>query len=162
MRPISVFTAGLLAFISGSVAATELPNRSPPPSRPKATGAELFAGTNVWPFTITIDSHNMQSLRQQPRTWAKGTVLLGKETYANVGIHIKGSQGSLQGIDERPSLTLSFNKFVPGRKCHGLRKLHLNNTAEDPSFMTEVLCSELCRQAGLPAARAAHATLQLN
>jgi spore coat protein H len=162
MRRILVFTVGLLAFISGSVAATELPNRSPQPPRPKAPGAELFAGTNVWAFSITIDSLNMQSLRRQPRAWAKGTVLLGKETYPNVGIHIKGSQGSLQAIDERPSLTLSFNKFVAGRRCHGLRKLHLNNTAEDPSFMTEVLCGELCRQAGLPAARAGHATLQLN
>jgi hypothetical protein len=135
---------------------------SPQPLRAKAPGPELFAGTNVWPFIITIDSANMQSLRQQPRTWAKATVWLGKESYGTVGVHIKGSQGSLQGIDERPSLTLSFNKFVPGRRCHGLRKLHLNNTAEDPSFMTEILCGELCRQAGLPAARAGHATLQLN
>src|SRR5262249_32743151 len=100
MRPLSVFTVGLLAFISGSVAGTELPNRAPQPPRPQAPGAELFAGTNVWPFTITIDSPNMQSLRRQPRAWAKGTVLLGKETYPDVGIHIKGSQGSLQAIDE--------------------------------------------------------------
>jgi hypothetical protein len=162
VRPFSAFIVGWLAFIIGSAAATEPVNRTPPPLRAKPPGPELFAGTNIWAFTINIDAPNMQSLRQKPRTWAQATVWLGKENYGTVGVHIKGSQGSLQSIDERPSLTLSFNKFVPGRRCHGLRKLHLNNTAEDPSFMTEILCGELCRQAGLPAARAGHATLQLN
>jgi hypothetical protein len=77
-------------------------------------------------------------------------------------VHIKGSQGSLQSIDARPSLTLSFNRFVSKQKCHGLRKLHLNNSAEDRTFMTDVLCSELFRQSGVPAARGAYATLVLN
>jgi hypothetical protein len=43
-----------------------------------------------------------------------------------------------------------------------LRKIHLNNSAEDPTFLMEILCSELCRRAGLPAARSSHATLTLN
>jgi len=128
----------------------------PPP------GADLFALTNVPAFVIEIEDAGLGSLRNNSRTDVKGTVRLGDETFHGVGIHIKGSQGSLQSIDERPALTLSYNKFVPKQKCHGLRKLHLNNQAEDPTFMTDVLCSEMFRQAGVPAARGAYATLQLN
>lgn len=125
-------------------------------------GADLFALTNVPAFVIEIDAAGMQSLRRAPRNDVKATVRLGQEVFRDVGIHIKGSQGSLQNIDQRPALTLSFNRFVPKQKCHGLRKLHLNNSAEDPTKMTDVLCSELFRQAGVPAARGAYATLQLN
>jgi spore coat protein H len=125
-------------------------------------GAELFAGTNVPAFKLEIDATNLEELRQRPREWAKATLRLEDNVYERVAVHIKGSQGSLQPIDAKPSLTVSFNRFVKGRKFHGLSKIHFNNCAEDPSFMTEILCSELCRAAGLPAARSAHATLSLN
>ena len=128
----------------------------PPP------GAELFALTNVPALVIEIDPAGVRSLRHEPRTDVKATVRLGDEVFREVGIHIKGSQGSLQSLDARPSLTLSFNRFVPKQKCRGLRKLHLNNSAEDPTWMTDVLCSELFRQAGVPAARGAYATVTLN
>jgi hypothetical protein len=138
------------------------PRETEPPGVRAAPGWRLFAGTNVPAFAIDIDAVNVAALRRQPRVWAKATVRFGDAVFADVGVHIKGSQGSLQSIDEQPSLTVSFNKFVSGQKLEGLRKVHFNNTAEDPSFMTEVLCSEMCRRAGLPAARAAHATLTLN
>ena len=125
-------------------------------------GADLFACTNVPAFSIDIDAANLQSLRREPRSWAKATLRCGNEVYPDVGLHIKGSQGSLQSIDQRPALTVSLNKFVSGRKFHGLRKIHFNNTAEDPTFMNEIICAELCRQAGLPAARSGYATLKLN
>src|SRR5262245_17347864 len=122
-------------------------------------GDDLFACTNVPAFGIDIDAANLQSLRREPRSWAKATLRCGNEVYPDVGLHIKGSQGSLQSIDQRPALTVSLNKFVPGRKFHGLRKIHFNNTAEDPTFMNEIICAALCRQAGLPAARSGYATL---
>jgi len=125
-------------------------------------GADLFALTNVPAFEIEIEAAGIRSLRSDPRTDVKATVRLGQEVFRDVGVHIKGSQGSLQSIDARPSLTLSFNRFVPKQKCRGLRKLHLNNSAEDPTWMTDVLCSELFRQAGISAARGAYATLKLN
>ena len=125
-------------------------------------GADLFAGTNVPAFQIEIDQRGMATLRGAPRDWVKATLRSNGATYTNVAVHVKGSQGSLQSIDARPALTVSFNRFVPGRKFHGLRKIHFNNTAEDPTYLMEILCGELCRQAGLPAARAAHTTLTLN
>jgi len=149
-------------YISALIVACGLLLRSYAVARPSPPGADLFALTNVPAFVIEIDAAGLRSLRNEPRVNVKATVHLGGELFHDVGIHIKGSQGSLQSIDARPALTLSFNTFVPKQKCHGLRKLHLNNSAEDPTFMTDVLCSELFRQAGVPAARGAYATLVLN
>ena len=128
----------------------------------QAPGWQFFAGTNVPAFHLDIDSAGLQSLRQAPREWTRATLRFGGETFGNVGVHIKGSDGSLQPIDRRPSLTVSFKKFGSGGNLFGLHKIHFNNTAEDPTFMTEVICSELFRQAGVPAARSAHGTLTLN
>jgi hypothetical protein len=137
--------------------------KSTEPSRVRAApGWALFAGTNIPAFRVNIDAANLRALRNEPRAWARCTVRYGTNVLPDVALHIKGSQGSLQSIDERPSLTLSFNKYVEGRKFFGLKKIHFNNTAEDPTFMTEVVCGEFCRHAGLPAARSAHATLTLN
>lgn len=134
----------------------------PPVSGADVPGADLFAGTNVPAFVVEIDAAGVESLRREPRTEARCTVRVGEEVFKDVGVHIKGSQGSLQRIDQRPALTITFNRFVAKQKCHGLRKLHLNNSAEDSSFMTDILCVEMHRQAGVPAARSAHVTLQLN
>ena len=150
-----------VAVLAGAAGAAGPSDREPPGVR-QAPGWELFAGTNVPAFSLEIDPAGLQSLRQAPREWAHATLRLGRETFRDVGVHIKGSEGSLQPIDRRPSLTVSLNHFVPSRKLFGLPKIHFNNTAEDPTFMTEVLCGELFRQAGVPAARSAHATLQIN
>ncbi len=131
-------------------------------SQSSSTPADLFAGTNVLALSVEIEKDALEALRRHPRDWTKATVEFAGTVYSDVAVHIKGSQGSLQSIDERPALTLSFNRFVEGRKFHGLRKIHLNNSAEDPSFLMEILCSELCRKAGLPAARSAHAVVSLN
>lgn len=150
------------AAVQGSVGWGAGPSEREPAGVRAAPGWELFAGTNVPAFTLQLSPAAMDSLRRAPRQWVRGTLRFGGEVYPEVGVHIKGSEGSLQPIDRRPSLTVSFNRFAPSRRFFGLKKIHFNNTAEDPSFMTEIICSELARQCGLPAARAAHATLRLN
>ncbi len=82
--------------------------------------------------------------------------------YPNVGVHLKGNYGTFQEFGKKPSLTLNFDKFVPRQKFHGVDKLHLNNSAQDPSFMSEVICRELFQAAGVPVARASHAKVELN
>ncbi|HWN93680.1 MAG TPA: CotH kinase family protein, partial [Methylomirabilota bacterium] len=79
-----------------------------------------------------------------------------------VGIHLKGSIGSFRSIDDKPGLTLSFEKFVPQQRFHGLRKFHLNNSVEDASYMNELIGSDLFQAAGVPAPRVGHAIVELN
>jgi spore coat protein H len=160
-KPSAVLVVGVLLVLL--LAKRDRTRRSDPgKERSRGPVPALFTATQVPAFALELDSVSMQSLRERPRQWARGTLRVGSEIYPDVAVHIKGSQGSLQPIDARPSLTVSFTKLGKGRKFQGLRKIHFNNAAEDPSFMTEILCGELCRQAGLPAARSAHATLALN
>jgi spore coat protein CotH len=70
--------------------------------------------------------------------------------------------GSFRPIDEKPSLTLKFNEFTSGQRFHGLTKITLNNSVQDPTYTTEALCTALFRDAGVPAARVAHAQVWLN
>jgi spore coat protein H len=65
-------------------------------------------------------------------------------------------------VDDQPSLTLNFSKFDRAQRFHGLRKIHLNNGKEDPTFLCEALSAELFAKAGLPAARVVHARTRLN
>src|SRR5207245_4926516 len=74
----------------------------------------------------------------------------------------KGSAGSRRDLNDRPALTLNFDHFQEGQRFHGLDKVHLNNSVQDPSYLTELLCGDLFRAADVPAARTTHARVELN
>jgi spore coat protein H len=65
-------------------------------------------------------------------------------------------------VDDRASMTLNFDKFTPDQHYFGLRKIHLNNSIQDPTYMNELLAGDLFRAAGVPAPRVAHAVVELN
>jgi hypothetical protein len=134
---------------------------------------ELFSQRIRIPrLQIDIPPDGMAVLRQYhwrrngenaTRTDVRVTVREGKVVYTNVALHLKGSAGSFRPIDsDKPALTLNFDKFAEGQRFHGLQKLHLNNSVQDPSYLSEQICRELCLQAGLPTPRAAHAVVELN
>lgn len=89
------------------------------------------------------------------------TIVEGTNRFTNVAVHLKGSF-SFQPLDSKPSLTLNFDKFAPGQKFHGLTKLHLNNSVQDPSYLCEQLSREVFNSLGVPAPRAGHAIVSLN
>jgi spore coat protein H len=82
--------------------------------------------------------------------------------FRDVGVHLKGAAGSFRGVDDRPALTLDFDRFVPGQHFHGLGKLHLNNSVQDGTYVHETLCGELYNAAGVPAARGRVVLVELN
>ena len=97
------------------------------------------------------------------RTDVKVTLREGGKIYTNVALHLKGSAGSFRPIDsEKPAFTINFDKFVPGQRFHGLEKLHLNNSVQDSSFVSEMVSRELFTKAGVPAPRAGHALVEVN
>ncbi len=124
--------------------------------------SELFTNGPVLHILVQISKEGIQSLRDDQRKEVHAWVKEGAITYHDVAVHIKGAAGSLRNVDDRPALTLVFNKFVPGQKFHGLSKIHLNNSVQDHAYLDEELCGELFRAAGVPAARAAPAILSLN
>jgi spore coat protein H len=125
-------------------------------------GAELFTNGALRVIQITIPPEAMAELRANSRKNVAATVREGTNVFERTGVHLKGSVGSFRKLDDKPAFTLSFDKFTPQLRFHGLRRIHLNNSVEDASYMNELLGSEIFRQAGVPAARVAHARVELN
>jgi spore coat protein H len=111
---------------------------------------------------IEIRGTNLTALRRNDRQYVRATVREGDTVYSNVAVHVKGMAGSRRDLSDRPCLTLNFDKFVDDQRFHGLDKIHLNNSVQDPSYFTEILCGELFRAGGVPAPRGTHARVQLN
>jgi hypothetical protein len=129
---------------------------------PALPGADLFTNGAVQRIRIDLKAADMQSLRQQAREFVPATVSAGAILYSNVAVHLKGAVGSFRPLDDKPAFTLDFCRLLPGRRFHGLRRIHLNNSVEDPSYVNEKLGSELFGAAGVPAPRVSRALVSLN
>ncbi len=136
---------------------------TPRDKRKDNAAADAFFATNgVVILRIEIPEAGLASLRKTPRKFVSATVREGDRVYEDVGVHIKGSAGSFRGLDDKPGLTLSFSTFEAADYFHGLKKLHLNNGAQDGTYLSEMTCANLFRAAGVPAGRASHAIVELN
>jgi len=133
---------------------------------------ELFTQKTLAKIQIEIPETGLAVLREydwrqtsagEPREDVRATVREGNRVYTNVAVHLKGSAGSFRPIDsDKPALTLNFDKFAKGQRFHGLQKLHLNNSVQDPSYISEIICRELFLKAGIPSPRASHIVVDLN
>jgi len=126
------------------------------------TSEDLFSSPRIHDIAIQLEERAVASLRLNPRTPVKATVTADSITYSNVAVHLKGNYGTFQQIDGKPSLTLKFDDYQKKQLFHDFAKIHLNNSASDPTYSTEIICRELFRAANVPASRAAHARASLN
>lgn len=157
----------LNSAVSGLGAETANPLRQ---AQGRPPDMALFPEDAIPRLQIEAAPEAMQVLRNYHQVWGearpervdvKVTVREGAMVYTNVALHLKGSY-TFEPIDEKPSLTLNFDKFVPGQRFRGLDKIHLNNSVQDPSFLCEKLARELFNAAGVPAPRAGHGRVNLN
>ncbi|HEX4645156.1 MAG TPA: CotH kinase family protein, partial [Verrucomicrobiae bacterium] len=125
-------------------------------------GQELFTNGAVAGIRIQIAAAELDELRRDPRVFVRATLIEGSTRFDNVAVHLKGAVGSFRPIDDKPAFTLDFARFLPGRSFHGLRRIHLNNSVEDPSYCNELIGGELFRAAGIPAPRVGRAVVSLN
>lgn len=129
---------------------------------PAEDSAAFFKSDKVIHIDIDIGPKELDALRREPRKYAKATLKVGDAVYKDIGIHVKGAAGSFRGIDDRPGLTLNMNKFDEEKLFHGMDKFHLANSVQDPSYVSELICGELFRAAGVPASRVSFATVTIN
>lgn len=99
--------------------------------------------------------------RARSKPEAQATVREGNRVYTNVSVRLKGFS-TYRTIDSFPSLTLDFNRYVPKQKFHGLTKISLNNSLQDPTRLHEKLSRELFAAAKIPVPRSDFALLTLN
>jgi len=143
----------------------------PKEQRTEAVGGDLFTNSSICHLRLEISKDNLNQLRGY--FWRKGapssdrpevlcTVREGRTVYTNVAVHLKGAAGSFRPVDDKPALTLKFDKGGVDQRFHGLKKISLNNSVQDPTFLSEKLCRELFLKAGVPVPRADYATVELN
>lgn len=128
-------------------------------SRP---GAELFTNGPIPRIQIEVSPAAYESLRRNPRQNVTATVKEGGKTYFNVALHLKGAAGSFRPVDSKPGMMLHFGRHTPDQRFHGLLKIMLNNSVQDPSYLNEKVCGYLFRLAGVPSPRTGHALVELN
>lgn len=128
--------------------------------------------TDLWRLEIEIAPSEVEKLRnyywagrntrREDRTEVLATIKEGTNLYTRVSIHLKGAAGSFRQFDDKPSLTVNFSSQIPEQRFHGLQKLSLNNSVQDPSYLCEAISRELFEAAGVPVTHASHATVVIN
>lgn len=129
---------------------------------------DLFVIGRPLQIALQIPAEGMSALQQTPlpltggtRPEAEGIVVEGGKEYVGVTVRLKGFS-SFQPVSGRPSFTLYFDKQVKNQTFHGLTKLSLNNSAQDPTRLHEPLSREVFAAAGVPVPRATYAMVTLN
>ncbi|MFN9200580.1 MAG: CotH kinase family protein [Planctomycetaceae bacterium] len=179
---LTAATRALLLICLLNFLGCQSPAESTPP-RPKLTGTtvapppvsaieihpgrdasdDFFEADTVYRITLRFTETQLERLRTEPRSYARGTLTVeGEAPLTDVAVKLKGAAGSYQELDGKPAFTLNVGKFLKGQEFHRLRKFHLNNSVQDESYTSEWLCASICRDLGLPAPRVAHARVWLN
>jgi hypothetical protein len=165
LERVRLFRVLILGWlVSASCGAAAAPTNAPAPSKYEAddrAADALFSGP-ILRFRVDLPRDSLDSLRNDPRKAVPAAVTIGTQRFEQVTVHVKGAAGSTRSIDDNPALTLNFDKLVPGRKFQGVNKLHLNNSVQDPSLLSEQLASRLYHDAGIPTARASQALVVLD
>jgi hypothetical protein len=127
---------------------------------------------DLWRLHIQIAPADVERLRgylwdgwrgrRQERPEVLVTVREGQTVHTNVALHLKGAAGSFRPFDDKPAFTLHFAKHVPGQQFHGYAQISLNNSVQDPSYLSEAISRELFEAAGVPVPRAHHVTVLVN
>ena len=123
--------------------------------------AEFFRGA-IPTIRFEMSDEDIEALRKDARRYVEVRMSEGAQNFKGVAVKLKGASGSFKPIDERPAFTVNLDKFKGADRFHGMKKFHLNNANEDPSFLHQILCGEMARAAGVPAIRCTHAFVKLN
>jgi hypothetical protein len=162
-RAVQVLRLIMMAFgVAGATWVAVGRCEEPSPGNAAWPGTDVFTNGAVSRIHIEINSQDLAKLRQEAREFVRATVIEPGAIYRDVAVHLKGSVGSFRPLDDKPAFTLDFARFNPAQKYHGLRRIHLNNSVEDPSYCSEQLGSEFFRMADIPAPRVSRAVVELN
>ena len=156
LRTGAALAAGGAAAVALSPAVA-LAQRAPDPR------AKLFETGRMVKVMIDLTPEQMETLRKKPREKVAAKVTDdANKVYREVSVHLRGGAGSFRPFDEKCGFTLIMDKWTDAQRFHGMKKFHLNNSVQDPSYLSELFCGELFRANGLPASRITHAWVLVN
>src|SRR5579859_8155354 len=95
-------------FLAAAATAAAAVGLSPLPAWGRKTGderAEFFADGKIYDIVVELSDKDLASLRQDSRKYVKATIREGgKICGKDVGVHVKGSAGSVRSVDDKPAL----------------------------------------------------------
>jgi spore coat protein CotH len=136
-----------------------------------AEAAKAFDRSVVHRIDITVDAEYLGELETNLEARVPCTFTFDDVTIDEAGIRQKGGTNSLRDIDikpegedykPQPSFSVRLDEFDENGDLYGLRKIILNSSAQDPTFLHQHFGSDLAIKAGLPAARTTHGIVRLN
>ena len=124
--------------------------------------AVLYDASTVSQIDLTLSPEAIQALGDEPKEYVDGRLRLtvGERVAGpkDVEVKLKGNS-SFEPIGRKAAFKVKFGK---ADRLLGLRKLTLNNMANDPSMVHETLAYEVLRGAGVPAPRTGFAYVRVN
>jgi hypothetical protein len=161
----SFFGFCVLALLIQRAHAAEGPAPAPKERGGKESSGQddLFDSRRILKIALDIGPSALAALQTNAdnHAYVRCTLREGGQSLTEVGIHCQGDTAK-QLVNGRPDFTITFDKFVRGQTFHGQRRLILNSSREDPSYLSAPIAFELFRQAGVPAPRTGFARVQLN
>ncbi len=97
---------------------------------------------------------------ESPYTWFEANLELDGQRLEQVTVRKKGFIGSLS--TSKPGLKVDFDNLVDGRRLHGMERITLNNTPQDPTMLRTCLAYDHFRRVGVPAPRCGFAHVVVN
>jgi spore coat protein H len=120
-----------------------------------ASGAETRA--ELPSVDVTVSPEAFKRLETTPNANVPVVVQLQGKRITNCTAHVKG-HGSFRQISSKPSFSIHSSK----RDLFGRKKLLLNNSSQDPSFLKWKIASELFAKAEIPSPEVSFARVSLN
>ena len=81
---------------------------------------DFFTAHPVSRIQIELSQEALAALRKDGRQYVRATIRGEGEIFRDAGIHLKGT-GGFRDLDDKPSLTLDFQRFARKRRSHGLQ-----------------------------------------
>lgn len=125
------------------------------------TSDVVFDPARVATYDLQLPPESIAALEADPREYARGSLTVDGVTLADIGVRLKG-EWNYRPLGQKAAFKLKFDELVPDQTFHGLKRLVLNNSLEDPSWVAERLTYHSFRAAGLPAPRAAAGWVTVN
>jgi spore coat protein CotH len=127
-----------------------------------AATQDMFAEGVLHYAELTVAPEELARLVPESDERVRCTLVYDGVQVEEVGVRLRGGQGSRRPVGSKPGFSFKTNEFVKGRSLHGVKRFSLNNSVQDASLLSELMACEIWRRAGVPVRRVAHARVSLN
>lgn len=121
--------------------------------------ADLFDASRIHTVVIEVDDADLAALAADPEVYVPVAATVDGVAFAEVGLRLVGNTDDHALTAGKPSLRLKLDEYDGGLDYGDVSRITLDAMNGDPSQSRAVLAAWLLEQAGVPAARAAYASV---